>query len=137
MTEFEQQLFQYRTSLLDLEQKMQSSYDKAVMALSGGALGLSFTFLRDVAKANPLNYTQCLLVAWICWGLSVTCVLCSFLTSAIALRKATEQTDAKSIYIEIVGGKYNTFTKYLNYAGGALFFLGLVFIVIFIGVNMP
>ena len=137
MTEFEQQLFQYRTSLLDLEQKMQASFDKAVMALSGGALGLSFTFLRDVAKANPLNFSRCLLAAWICWGLSVTCVLCSFLTSAIALRHATKQTYAKLIDIEIVGGRFNTITKYLNYAGGALFFLGLVFIVIFIGANMP
>ena len=137
MTEFEQQLFQYRTSLLDLEQKMQASYDKAVMALSGGALGLSFTFLRDVAKTTPLHWTPYLLAAWLCWGLSVSCVLCSFLTSALALRKATDQTDAKLIYLELVGGKYNTITKRLNYAGGALFLLGLVLLVIFIGVNMP
>ena len=136
MTEFEQQLFQYRASLLDLEQKMQASYDKAVMALSGGALGLSFTFLREVAKTTPLECTRCLLAAWACWGLSVTCVLFSFQTSAMALRKATEQADARLIYLEIVGGKYNTITKWLNHGGGALFFLGIVFIVIFMGVNM-
>jgi hypothetical protein len=114
MAAFQDEISQYRATLLELEQKMQGEFDKAVMALSGGALGLSFTFLKEVVKSTPLKSTSWLLTAWICWGLSLSCVLFSFFSSALALRKAIKQTDAKLIYVEAEGGIFNKITVWLN-----------------------
>jgi hypothetical protein len=41
-------LEKYRDYLIEAERQTQRDYDKTVVALSGGALGLSFVFIRDV-----------------------------------------------------------------------------------------
>jgi hypothetical protein len=137
MTDFADQITEYRTSLLQLEQQMQASYDKAVMTLSGGALGISLTFIKDVADKSALKATDWLLASWVLWGLSITCVLFSFFTSACALRKAVQQTDDKTIYIEPKGGLFNTITNILNPVAGVLFLVGVIAICVFMKGNMP
>ena len=141
MPDFNEQIFEYRKGLLALEQQMQSEYDKAIMALSGGALGGSMAFLKDVVirpgTGRSVQGSAFLLVAWICWGLSVTCILFSFYTSARALRRAVEQTDDKKIYLELLGGRFNQVTKILNCFAGILFMAGVVAIVVFAAHNLP
>ena len=39
---------EYRQQLITLEQKSAESFDKTVIALSGGALGLSLTFVKEI-----------------------------------------------------------------------------------------
>lgn len=39
---------EYRRMLLDLEQESIASFDRTVLYLSGGALGLSMTFLQNI-----------------------------------------------------------------------------------------
>jgi hypothetical protein len=137
MPEFDTQISTYRQSLLELEQKMQSSYDKAVMTLSGGALGVSMSFLKDVVGTQNVQGGKFLLAAWICWGLSVTGTLASFYTSSCALRKAVQQTDDKTIYLELCGGRFNLLTKILNFGAGLLFLAGVASIVVFVAHNLP
>src|SRR5436190_21382140 len=100
MPDFDDQISDYRKGLLTLEQQMQSEYDKAILALSGGALGVSMTFLKDVVIKQGVQGGGYLLTAWVCWGLSVTCTLFSYYTSAQALRRAVKQTDDRLIYLE-------------------------------------
>jgi hypothetical protein len=137
MTDFENQIDAYCSKLQELEQKMQSEYDKAVITLSGGALGLSFVFLRDVVKTSPVRYADWLLWSWIAWGVSITCILFSFMTSAYAMRKAIKQTHDKVIYIQDAGGVFNVLTLVLNITGGVLFLVGVICIVVFMNGNMP
>ena len=137
MADFEKQISDYRKTLQALEQKMQSEYDKAIMALSGGALGVSMTFLKDIVLDQGVHGGNFLLWAWICWGASVTSTLFSFYTSAQALRRAVQQTDDHAIYLEMVGGKLNCVTKILNFCAGALFMLGVILIVLFASHNLP
>ncbi|MEI9962542.1 MAG: hypothetical protein WDM76_15905 [Limisphaerales bacterium] len=137
MPDFEEQISDYRKALQVLEQKMQSEYDKAIMALSGGALGVSMTFLKDIVLDQGVSGGNFLLWAWVCWGISVTCTLFSFYTSAQALRRAVQQTDDRAIYLEMVGGKFNCVTKILNFCAGALFMLGVILIVLFASRNLP
>lgn len=137
MNEFESEISKYRGTLLDIQQHMQASYDKAVIALSGGALGLSFTFLKEVAKGEPLQNTRCLIASWILWGLSASCILFSFLSSAAAMQRAIKQTDEKKIYIEAAGGLFNWITIILNVVAGLMFFAGVVCIVCFVWRNTP
>lgn len=137
MSEFHDQVSAYRSLLLNIEQKMQSDFDKAVMTLSGGALGISFTFLKEVVKATAIKSSGWLLCAWILWGASISCVLFSYFSSSLAMRKAISQTDEEKIYVEAEGGFFNKVTYVLNPAGGILFLLGIVAIALFMRWNMP
>lgn len=137
MEEFRDEISAYRGQLIEIERQMQSAYDKAVMALSGGALGISFTFIKDIADKSTLSHTNYLLAAWVMWGLSVTCVLFSFFFSTLAMKRAVRQTDQKLIYLELQGGIWNIITMILNPIGGILFFAGVIVISMFMGGNMP
>lgn len=136
MSEFHEQISEYRKELLKLEQQMQSEYDKAILALSGGALGVSLTFLKDVCIKQGVHGGGFLLTAWMCWGLSVTCTLASYYTSTKALRHAVKQTDDRLIYLELAGGCLDRATKWFNIFAGLLFLAGVVSIVIFVAQNL-
>lgn len=138
--EFQQKIAEYRTLLQEMEQEMQSSYDKAVMTLSGGALGVSIAFVKDfLGKTNPSQPIQNgfqLFTAWTCWGISITAILISLFVSACAMRKAIEQTDNRVLYYEKLGGWQDRLTRVLNPVAGLLFMTGVVFIGLFAKNNL-
>lgn len=132
-----EQIQAYRSQLMAAEQKMQEDFDKTVLTLSGGALGVSFAFITDVVGDGPLVQPSLLLGAWIAWGLSVTFVLASFYVSHLALRTAVAQTDSERIHQEWPGGRYDKVTAALNAGGGLLFLLGVGLVVLFVSYNLP
>lgn len=75
----------YRDLLQELSVKSQEQYDKTVITLSTGALGLSFAFIKDVVDIKIASNINFLTGAWICFTLSVLSVLLSFLASKYAL----------------------------------------------------
>lgn len=126
----------YRALLTEIEQKSQEDYDKAVFALSGGALGVSFAFVKDIVGEVPIQHPNWLLAAWIFWGLSVSCVLFSFFFSQMALRKAINQFDKGEIRkVERPGGWFDIATAALNVAGGVLFLAGIISMTVFASHN--
>lgn len=127
---------QYREMLESLKQSSQDSYDKTVISLSGGALGISFAFVKDIVGEWPANSTGWLFAAWVLWGLSVLSVLFSFLCSQKALQKAIEKVDAGKMYEKNLGGCLNLITIILNYSSGICFLLGVFTMVIFVAYNM-
>jgi len=133
---FHRRLDRFRELVLSLEHKMQAEYDKAVLMLSGGSLGLSFAFLKDLIGKQPLNSPGWLLAAWICWGISATCTLASFYTSAQAMKKTVVQIDQQNIYVKRAGGWFDRATTIFNNAAGILFLLGLGAIVFFVAQNL-
>jgi hypothetical protein len=88
---------EYRKHCVSAEQKAQDDYDKAVLTLSGGALAISFAFLKDLVGSGPLAQTQLLLWAWLLWSGSIVATLASFWFSQSALRTAIAQVDAGTI----------------------------------------
>lgn len=127
---------EYRRTLETLERESQQSYDKAVLTLSGGALGISFAFVSNIFGKSPVICPGWLLTAWISWGVSVTAILFSFFFSNLALRKAIDQVDNKTIRGERPGGSFDMVTAILNAAGGLLFLVGVISIIIFVTANM-
>jgi hypothetical protein len=125
----------YRKSQLEKANLAQAEYDKLVVTLSGGALGVSFTFLKDVAKKHSLLHTEYLFSSWVCWGLSVACILASLYTGILSLRRAVNQVDSGTIYMQRPGGLFALLTLMLNPIAGFLFIFGLVFIIIFVYMN--
>ena len=129
-------LHEYRTLLLEAEKKAQEDFDKTVLTLSGGALGISFAFVKDIVGDKPIITVNLLLSAWITWGASLLFVLASFYLSTQAFRIAITQLDSGDIYKQLPGGFYSRLTAISNITGGILFLVGVVFIVIFAGNNL-
>jgi hypothetical protein len=136
-------LQEYRSHLITSEQKAQEDFDKTVVSLSGGALGVSFAFLKDIIGDHPITNKGLLFSSWICWGLSITLVLFSYFTSHLALRKSIRQFDdavknatIEKIYTQRPGGKFSLITAILNALGGLLFFVGVLLIATFVWHNL-
>jgi hypothetical protein len=125
---------EYRNTLTKVEQDSQVDYDKAILALSGGALGISFAFFKDISERLHTTHAGFLLWAWVSWGLSVATVLASFYTSISAMRKAIKQVDEGEE--PPYGGRFDALTKLLNAAGGILFVCGVAFAIIFVYKNL-
>ena len=118
---------QYRTSLLDAEQRSQSEYDKLVATLSGGALGVSFAFVDRFVNGDVVVNRYYLEAAWLCWVVSLIAILLShFLLTSPALRSAIRRldqgTDAASL-----AGRQDKAVAGLNVTSGIAFVLGAIF----------
>nr|MBN1228879.1 hypothetical protein [Anaerolineae bacterium] len=129
-------LEKYRTNLMTAEQKAQDDYDKNLIALSGGALGITFAFIKDIIGSNSVVNPNYILVAWILWAISISIVLLSFYSSNWALRKAIKQVDIEKIYDNHPGGWQDILTGILNALGGILFVVGVIFAAIFTHSNL-
>jgi hypothetical protein len=113
----------YRDLLSKTAQESQSDYDKAVLTLSGGALGVSIAFVKDIIGSDA-NYDGWLLAAWLLWGVSCASVLISYYTSAMALRKEISDFDADPER-ERLFSLPDLLTNVLNAVSGSCFLCGL------------
>lgn len=129
------ELKEYRKEQLAKANAGQNDYDKLVVALSGGALGLSFTFLKDVANGQASSHTSLLIAAWASWGLSVAFILMSIYTGVEALRETVRQIDKGTVYQERPGRWFDRMTAFLNPAAGLLFIFGLALMMAFVYFN--
>jgi hypothetical protein len=130
------ELKSYRSHLISAEQKAQEDFDKAVLSLSGGALGVSFAFVKDIIGHGPIVKPNLLVVSWLLWGASIVSILASYFFSHLSLRHAIRQVDRKRIYDERPGGWFDIITAVLNAAGGLLFIFGVIAIAYFVSLNI-
>lgn len=130
-------LAEYRKSLIDKEMEIQEDFDKALLALSGGALGISFAFIKDIVGNDPVVHPDLLVLAWILWGFSSSIVLLSYYSSRSAFRKAIVQLDKnEDIYEGKPGGFWDDVTGLLNFIGMVLFFAGVAVMAYFVRINI-
>lgn len=134
-TEVDEVLKQYRETLVLAEQKSQESYDKTVLTLSGGALGLSFTFIKEIIGTGEIMWPIFLQLSWAAWIISLTCILMSYYFSFFALRMAIKQVD-ENLLFKPIGGWYSAATSILNALGGICFLVGIGLMGIFIYNNL-
>ena len=134
----DKELQEYRQGLVEAEQKSQVEFDKTVLTLSGGALGVSFAFIKQFVGPGPggADNLGLMLVAWMCWVFSVTAVLVSHFLSTSALRGAIDQVDAGTIRSQRPGGMYDRLLVPLNIASGVLFVAGLLLAGFFVHCNL-
>ena len=126
----------YRKKLLEWEQKIGESYDKTLITLSGGALGLTIAFVKDIVGKDAIECVFLLLVSWIAWTVSLTSLLATLYFAQFAYRRTIEQLDAGTIYNETPGGGYTGVIHFLNAAGGIGFIIGVIAIVRFAYINL-
>lgn len=117
-------LDEYRNNLIQAEQKSQDDYDKSIISLSGGALGISLIFYKEVIGNESPVCSDLLIYSWSAWAASIGVVVISYFFSRLALHKAIEQTD-QGDFSGGVGGWAATVTHYANALSGILFVIGI------------
>lgn len=130
------ELDSYRQGLVDTKNKLNESYDKLIVTLSGGSLALSITFLKDVIGSDKIHYPILLLVAWGLFILSLTSILSEVLFGIRAHKKAIQQVDDKTIRKEKVGGRSSLLSGVAHWIAAISLVLGLSFISSFVFFNI-
>ncbi len=121
-----------REWLLQAHHTASRDYDKALMTLAGGGLGVSIMFIRDVV---PYPHTKWLLAAgWILLALSLLAILTGFLTSQKHLVR--EIGDLDNPPAEPRSDRYGRLTAFLTWASCVCFVLGVVCVAIFVVYNL-
>lgn len=82
-----------RKLLVRAEHEVAQRLDKSLLTLSGGALGFSITFARQMA-GDPVVHLWLLWTSWICFGLAIIVMLFSLWTSQCAFARQREIIDA-------------------------------------------
>ncbi len=126
----------YRKDLVERQQKLNESYDKLIITLSGGSLALSITFLKDIIGSNEIYYPFLLLIAWGLFVLSLTSILGEILFGIKAYKKAIQQVDDNTIHEEKVGGKSSYWSSVAHWIASISLVLGLLSISIFAFLNI-
>lgn len=125
-----------RNSLAEEESKIGESFDKHLLTLASGALGLSILFVEKIA---PLpQWTLLLAASWIAFAVCIlACLLAILLAQASMIRLAEinrnlyelgpEGTDTTNSFADRVG--------YLNWIALTSFILGVLLFVLFAAAN--
>jgi hypothetical protein len=127
----------YRDLLEQLETQASASFDNMVLALSGGALGLSLTFLKDIAP-QPVPWTVFRLLApsWFSLVVSLLALMLSQLASMNSMRHEIECLDGrKKRTTARSGGIWRWSTSSLNYTACFGCVAGIALLVSFVVVN--
>jgi hypothetical protein len=84
---------EYRDLLIDGEQKVSEGLDKAILAISSAALGLTFTFGKSLIGTNNLVEISWLKSSWLFLGLSLFSVLVSLSMAGFIYHLNRKQCD--------------------------------------------
>lgn len=132
----EQGLKDYRAMLVQADERSQEQYDRTVIALSGGALGISLAFVDNIIGEKPIDSDGLLLAAWFSWTTSLLVVLSSYYLSRRALRQAIQQVDNGTIRQQKPGGMFSVLTMIANAASAILFIVGATTMAFFVWANI-
>ena len=128
--------FNYRQWLVEADHDASQAYDKTLLTLAAGALGISFAFIKDLVSHPKPETTNLLLWGWSGFGLSLLATLVSMLTSQLVLRLALHQYDQKRLDKERPGGGWTIATWSLTILGGAAFVAGVILLILFARGNL-
>jgi len=123
--------------LVERESEQSLSFDKTLISISSGALGLSLTFIRYMAP-NP-EYLPLLFIAWICFILSIVSTMSSILIAQHSMRRQRDINTHAYQNPEDTSNETNRsveWTLKFTYASMVTFILGLVFLALFVGKNL-
>ncbi|MGH6870892.1 MAG: hypothetical protein ACREHE_05230 [Rhizomicrobium sp.] len=133
-----------RATLVNALEDQTKFIDQITIALAGGSLGLSLTFLHDLSQ--PAILLWCLCIGSGCLVGSIVCVLVSLHTSQASLNRQTRALDNamaqhrfSSTVVEMQGQNYVNamarFTAKLNIAAPILLIAGMALLLLFSYIN--
>jgi heme/copper-type cytochrome/quinol oxidase subunit 1 len=134
--EMREQDKEYLKSLRESEFQAIDQFDKVILALAGGAFGVSFAFLKDIVKANAVigkNYLTC---AWFFWCVSLGVNLLSFYLSHLSMRGAQRRYGGGEHDEAKLRGCSGKLVMICNPVSGVAFIIGLICMSIFVTRNL-
>ena len=126
---------QERKLLIDWEHSSSTSFDKAMLTLSAGALALSLTYLKEIGASGAWVWP--LPTCWILFALALLFTTWSFLFSQHALRRQREILNDGKVSTNGSGNKgavknrWGCATNCLNWLSIISFTLGVVFLAMY------
>jgi amino acid transporter len=105
-------------------------FDKAILTLSSGGLGLSLTFIKDKAIYYHVTHMILLKCSWDFFTIAILSTILSFRTGVYSIDKAIREIknplekDKKNIPAIVTTG--------LNWVSAVFFILGVIFTVVFV-----
>ena len=133
MTEPEQK---YLNDLRESEFQAIDQFDKNLLALTGGAFGVSFAFLADVVNPANVFAITWLSVAWSAWCTALAAILSAFYCSHCAMRQAQRLFQNGERDEEKLQGRWGRTVMILNAVAGLSFLTGMVCMSVFVTSNL-
>lgn len=116
------------------------NYDKAILSLSVGLLGLSITFIKNIVSLNKADDLYLLQLSWLFLVFAIMTTILSFLAGNLANEKHLEF--AEDYYLNDNENAFDqksiwtTITEWLNRFSGIWFILGIILTVTFVNTNI-
>lgn len=113
-----------------------AAYDKALLALSGGGIALSLTFISDIV-GEPFFLTGLglLRLTWTCWVVSIFATVASFYLSHLALRSTYKRIANEGLAAQ-PRKLWTGLVQSANILSGFAFITGLVAMLMFAHGNL-
>lgn len=124
----------HRRLLTDLQIRSEAEYDRSLLTLSAGALGLSVGFAHDLVGPTPVH-RWLVLCAWLSWALTLGLVTLSHFLSAKAMRTAIDTIDGQRPAADRDGGRAGRAVRWINPVAGFGLVLGMILFAAFVYSN--
>ncbi|HEY0375340.1 MAG TPA: hypothetical protein VGC87_00105 [Pyrinomonadaceae bacterium] len=112
-----------RSLLIEAKREAARSFDQTMITLSAGALGLSLTFVQQLAT-KPAHWRALLALAWVCFGFALVAILVSFILFMYAI-------DARFRCEEHTAQRWDKGARRANWISLIAFTLGVVTLLLF------
>jgi len=110
-----------------------SQFDKQVLFIASGALGISLAFIKDIVKLDIATNKNLLLLSWIFFGAVILICILSHYTSLKAINFKIENIYQKK---DKISRRFNFFTQLFNILMIVFLATGLILLFVFIGINI-
>lgn len=110
-----------------------SQFDKQLLFVASGALGISLAFIKDIVKLSNASNKELLILSWFSFGLVILINVISHYTSLKAINNRLKNFHKPN---DKTSARYDSFTKYFNAFMIAFLALGLLLLNIFIAINI-
>ena len=117
------------------------SFDKSMLTLSSGALGVSLAFIKDIVPLGHAVWLGLLVTSWIVFAVCILTTVVSFQFSIVALKKRRglldEMLRTQNPELQVLQDSgWNTAVSACNFTALVLFILGLACTMMFIVKNV-
>jgi hypothetical protein len=110
-----------------------SQFDKQVLFIASGALGISLAFIKDIVKLDIATNKVLLLLAWIFFGAVILICILSHYTSLKAINHRIENLYQKR---DKISKRFDCWTRMFNILMMLFLATGLILLFVFIGINI-
>lgn len=108
-------------------------FDKHILFIASGALGISFSFIKDIVNLKDAVFNSILIISWV--DLAIV-ILLSLLSHYISKQALNEKLKLFYYKKQPKADKLNSIVRYLNISMIIMLVLGIILLVTFVGINI-